>query len=120
MVEIVELVIDGCSGDKELEHQLAVVFAQYLDLWKVKHRKYGPGNISVMGKPGLVVRMNDKVQRLKNFVFGSVQGDVEGDELDAWLDLLGYAAIGVLVHQGKWPKPRHKFLTFWQRLRLFM
>jgi hypothetical protein len=119
MVEIVELVIDGRSGDKELERRIAVAFTQYLDLWKMKHRKYGSNNIASMGKPGLVIRLNDKVQRLKNLVFnGEPDNAPNENELDTWMDIMGYAVIGLLVARGQWPKAHNKFLTFMQRLKI--
>lgn len=98
------LTVDDSSGNRALESYVAGVMQEYLALWKIKQRKYGPSNISSMGKPGLVVRMNDKLQRLRNFVLNGVQEDTEGSEEDAWLDIMGYALMGVLVHRGLWPE----------------
>jgi len=103
--KVISLVIDGTSGNPELEYRLAQVFQEYLTLWKKKQQKYGPHNISAMGKPGLVVRMHDKYQRLNRFVFGQTYSTQEGEEgeEDAWLDMLGYSAMGVMLHRGWWP-----------------
>ena len=100
----VALVIDGSSGDADLEEKLAKVMKEYHNLWCIKQLKYGPTNISSMGKPGLVVRLNDKIQRLKRFVLEDIQGDVEGSEEDAWFDVAGYALIGIMVNRGWWPE----------------
>jgi hypothetical protein len=99
----VTLQIDGSSGDAHLEHILAKVFEEYLALWKVKQRKYGPNNIAACGKEGVVIRLNDKVQRLRRFNFDGIVGDKEGSEEDAWLDALGYAAMGLIVYRQQWP-----------------
>lgn len=99
----VKLVVDGASGAPKLELQAALVLQEYYRLWKEKQRHYGPSNIAAMGKPGLIVRINDKVQRLKRFVFEGVEEDNQESELDSWLDILGYAMMGVMVHRGVWP-----------------
>lgn len=105
------LIVDGTSGNVDLEEKLCLVMQEYLSLWKNKQRKYGHNNIASMGKPGLVIRMNDKLQRLKRFVFEGVTGDVEGSEEDAWLDMAGYALMGVMVNRGWWPEASPDRLT---------
>src|SRR3990167_333388 len=99
----VTLVADGTSGDADLEYKLCLVMQEYLAIWKVKQRKYGPANIAEMGKPGLVIRSNDKQKRLIRFVLEGIQEDTEGDEEDAWFDKAGYALMGVMVSRGWWP-----------------
>jgi len=97
------LPIDGSSGSPELEKEMALVFQKYLALWKTKQRKYGPSNISAAGLSGLYWRMNDKMKRLQRFIFEGLKGDGEGSFEDAFQDLMGYAAIGLVVLDGKWP-----------------
>lgn len=97
------LKVDGSSGSRDLEFSLAEVMSDYFELWKVKQLKYGPHNIAEMGRPGLVIRMRDKFRRLLRFVFEGVEGDDEGSELDAWMDMAGYALIAVMVKRGLWP-----------------
>src|SRR3990167_1181189 len=82
----INLVVDGQSGNKELEGAIALVFQEYFELWKTKQRKYGPNNLAALGRPGLVIRMNDKIQRLRRFNFEAIEADAEGGEEDAWLD----------------------------------
>lgn len=97
------LAVDGASGDKELEWQCAKALREYFELWKRKQRDYGSGNIAANGTAGVVVRINDKMQRLRNLILESVKPSLESIE-DTWLDILGYAIIGLLLHRGHWPK----------------
>ena len=101
--KVIPLVVDGSSGNADLEEKLCRVMQEYLAIWKTKQRKYGPENIAEMGKPGLVIRSNDKQKRLKRFVLEGVEGDDEGSEEDAWFDKAGYALMGVMVGRGWWP-----------------
>lgn len=72
-----------------------------------KQRDYGPGNINnAFGGPmnGLLVRMGDKFERLKNlFTFGDGKPQHEPIE-DSFKDLANYAIIAMMVKRGKWPK----------------
>ena len=72
-----------------------------------KQRDYGPGNINnAFGGPmnGLLVRMGDKFERLKNlFIFGDGKPQHEPIE-DSFKDLANYAIIAMMVQRGKWPK----------------
>lgn len=73
-----------------------------------RHRKYGPRNISHSpGGPlnGLRVRLHDKQARINNFADGDGPADFSDDALrDAFVDIVGYGLIGLLVLDGKWPE----------------
>lgn len=100
-----ELRVDGTSGDAALEEVCAAALAEYFELWKKKQRDYGPHNISINGQVGVVVRINDKVQRLRNLILESPSCPNNEAIEDTWLDCLGYGLIGLLVCRGKWPMP---------------
>lgn len=60
-----------------------------------KQADYGHGNILAFGDIGICVRMSDKIARIKN-----LRGKKEAKNeslLDSWLDLLGYAVIGLML-----------------------
>ena len=60
-----------------------------------KQRMYGHGNISRFGMPGLVIRLNDKLERLKNIQ--KHDGPVLFEPLnDTWLDICGYSVIAIM------------------------
>jgi hypothetical protein len=74
-----------------------------LRLFERKDRDYGPGNLSVMGLPGVVVRISDKTARLVNIVNSGQHAVKEETVVDTLRDLANYAIIAVLMAQGKWP-----------------
>ena len=74
---------------------------------------YGPSNIS-MGTPlatddekrlslvGLIVRVNDKVQRLLNLIVKNHRNAQNEPTVDAFKDLACYGIIAQIVQNGKW------------------
>ena len=80
-----------------------------------KQMDYGPSNIS-MGTPlsnddekrlslvGLIVRINDKVQRLLNLVVKHNREAQNEPAIDAFKDLSVYGIIAQIVQKGKWGK----------------
>lgn len=90
----------------------ALIASEYLALFASKQESYGVGNIDGFGEIGVLVRTNDKYQRLRNLLGvqddGSIgkpsTNDLESVR-DTWLDLMGYALIGTLVHDKNWRGP---------------
>lgn len=84
-------------------------FAEALDLLETKHHDYGPHNVGRSpGGPmlGLAVRLHDKVARLAHLLDGARTGVVAPHHesiRDTFIDIMNYGAIGVMVHDGKWP-----------------
>ena len=73
-----------------------------------KQRDYGPGNINnAYGGPmnGLLVRMGDKFERLKN-LFGFKQTPEHEPIEDSFKDMANYAIIALMIQRGKWPDNR--------------
>ena len=71
-------------------HQTKLVVDTLID----RHHKYGPGNILEFEEYGLLIRMSDKVARIRNS-----DGIDFADEaaIDPYVDLVGYAAIAVML-----------------------
>ena len=63
-----------------------------------KQRDYGSENISRFGRRGLMVRMHDKVARLENLMNQKLD-PVNESIHDNLLDVVGYAAIGMMWEQ---------------------
>lgn len=71
-----------------------------------KHMDYGPKNISEApggAINGLLVRMHDKMARLKNLHYNNKSANYESIE-DSYKDLANYAVIALLVLRDKWDK----------------
>ncbi len=115
---------DGASGAPELEaewaarateacqkflnstegHALIVgYYREIFRLFKKKQHDYGPMNIGIFQEKGVVIRCTDKMSRLKQAVMDGVEMGVES-ERDTWLDLADYGIIGLMCHDGVWPK----------------
>lgn len=64
-----------------------------------KQHDYGHDNILWAGEDGLLVRMHDKTARIRNLMS---RGDVAANESleDSWLDVVGYALIGIMLCEG--------------------
>ena len=69
-----------------------------------KQRDYGSGNILAFGHTGLVVRISDKVARIRNLEARGSEGVVE-PLVDAWVDLVGYSLVGLMLLDGTFTLP---------------
>ncbi len=89
-------------------------FEQYQTFCK-KQMDYGPSNISMgtslktddekrLSLVGLIVRINDKVQRLLNLMVKHNREAQNEPSIDAFKDLACYGIIAQIVQNGKWGK----------------
>ena len=80
-----------------------------------KQMDYGPSNIAMgtslatseekrLSKIGLIVRINDKIQRLINLVVKNNREAQNEPTIDAFKDLACYGIIAQIVESGKWGK----------------
>jgi len=67
-----------------------------------KQLDYGPNNIAEFGEAGVLVRMNDKMARLKNLILNNQTPRNEAIE-DTLIDIANYALIFLMLRQKKWP-----------------
>ena len=83
------------------------------DLFCKKQMDYGPSNIAMgtaldteeekrLSKIGLIVRINDKIQRLINLVVKNNRKAQNEPTIDAFKDLACYGIIAQIVKNGKW------------------
>ena len=93
----------GESGDEGLERALLLLYVAKFLVMAARHRKYGPLNIAMSGRAGLLTRIRDKIARIEN---GELNA---GDETysDTLLDLANYADILHLWEGGDWPSSGH-------------
>ena len=89
-----------------------IQFEQWL-LFCKKQMDYGPSNISMgtdlktddekrLSLVGLIVRVNDKVQRLLNLMVKNNRKAQNEPTVDAFKDLACYGIIAQIVQNGKW------------------
>lgn len=103
-IDEVVFVCNGNSGDPELEYTVVMLMHEYFELWKKKQASYGPHNIGAFGAMGCLIRANDKIQRLRRHYFKGKDVSLSDETIqDTWLDLIGYALMGLICERGKWP-----------------
>jgi len=97
---------DTASAYPSIEAVAADTYREALLLMLGRHRDYGPLNIAnAYPDPltALIVRMSDKMERIKN-ILRKGEADLYGERMrDSWLDLGNYALIGVMNIDGNWP-----------------
>ena len=89
-------------GISNYEDGVSEVVKELSELLINKQRDYGHKNITEMGVIGLIVRMNDKMARLKNlhgFTDKSYQLKEAKNEsiTDTWKDIANYAIIALML-----------------------
>ena len=94
------------SSDTDFAANVWAIMDEIGNLLITKQADYGPGNINnAFGGPinGLLVRIGDKFERLKNLYKHGVSPKHEPVE-DSFKDMANYAVIALMVQRGKWPK----------------
>ena len=104
-IKTVDLEIDGSSGSVFIEEEMAKLMREVFETFKKKQANYGKGNIAKFGERGVLIRCNDKIERLINLVWDEKPNALadEGIE-DTWEDLADYGLIALLVRRGVWDK----------------
>ena len=87
---------------KTFNEAVHLVVEEIASLVEKKQADYGQGNILAFGERGILVRVNDKVERLKN-----LRGKIASNEsvTDSWRDLAGYSIIALLLERGWFTLP---------------
>lgn len=87
---------------KELTKKMDALFNQCSSLFCRKQLDYGSANIAQYGEAGVLVRMTDKFERLKNLLMSGRAAENESVN-DTLQDLVNYAGILHLIRAGEWP-----------------
>ena len=104
-IEVVEVDVPDSSIDEFSKDSFAIYFELH-ELLVKKQIDYGPLNIwNAPGGAtnGLMVRMSDKLERLKNLIYNSIEPNNEALE-DSFIDIANYAVIALMVERGIWEK----------------
>lgn len=94
----------------QFEEDAQKIYDELLAILVKKQIDYGPYNIWHApggATNGLMVRMSDKLERLKNLIYKKVTPNNESLE-DSFVDLANYAIIGLMVQRGVWAKYAEK------------
>jgi len=81
--------MDSTKGGKMLEQHLDQILSEIRELLIKKNKDYGDSNLREGGIEGIILRVQDKVSRIKHI--GSTNGLVGEAAEKEWLDIAGYA-----------------------------
>lgn len=104
-------VVKTCSyiaakGDLEkrladLELHAREILEECIQLLIRKQRDYGRENIAKFGEEGVIIRLNDKQERLNQLVLKHKKPANESIE-DTYYDKINYSMIALLIRRGLW------------------
>lgn len=99
--QLVAMIVHELHLKEDQTGILLMKLLNYAELFDSKQHDYGPANISMFGEYGVLVRLNDKLQRLINL---QKRADAPANESieDTWRDIGGYGFIGEMLHSGEW------------------
>ena len=76
------------------------IVCENIRLMDTKQLDYGSGNISAFGEFGVLVRLNDKMERLKNL---NKMPSVKNEAIeDTYQDIANYAVISLMIRRNLW------------------
>lgn len=88
--------MSGRQDVQTFEEAIDSVFAELRQILLSKRRDYGSGNIEAFGELGVLIRVADKVARLKNLLYDN-PGQPENESLeDSWKDLANYGVLALM------------------------
>ena len=91
------------------------VLSEMYELFASKQNDYGPGNIAMgtmletedeirMSLIGIIVRMNDKINRLINLVVKKNKEPENESVVDSFIDIGNYSVMAKILLEKKWGK----------------
>ena len=104
-IEVVEIEVPNKTIE-DFQEDAQGIYDELLSILVMKQIDYGPLNIwNAPGGAtnGLMVRMSDKLERLKNLIYNSIEPNNEALE-DSFVDIANYAIIALMVERGIWEK----------------
>ena len=84
------------------ENEMEKITDDIKSLLKAKNKNYGDKNVLKMGKLGVLSRIEEKIERLRNTIDKKIE-DKESRE-DSWKDIAGFGIIGIMLERDKWDK----------------
>jgi hypothetical protein len=93
------------AAQRDLEQfcaEVTDVVTEITNLLIEKRRGYGPGNITRHGEYGVLVRLDDKTERLRNMLAHQTTTAASESRDDTWQDVIGYGILGLLLERGRY------------------
>ena len=84
--------------NSEFSETLNITLNFLKELLEKKNRDYGSNNLLTFGDLGILVRLSDKLERLKNYVLREQTFEVSDETLeDTLYDIAGYAIMWIVL-----------------------
>ncbi len=81
-IKTIAIVPDGTlSGDAEMELLFAEKLKELFVLFSIKQKSYGRGNIAKFGERGVLIRSNDKMERLIRMVWQNIDNPLQDESI---------------------------------------
>lgn len=77
--------------------------AECVAVMRERGRKYGPGNIAEWGELGVLVRLSDKMARLREMQKNVASDFLDESVEDTYIDIINYGLIALAWRRGLWP-----------------
>lgn len=79
------------------KHDAESIYHEMTELLTRKRESYGTDNLTRRGLAGILIRMEDKIERLYSMLEKETTITAVGEStFDAWRDLIGYATLGLM------------------------
>ena len=86
------------SDNSEFSETLGITLNYLKELLEKKNRDYGSNNLLTFGDLGILVRLSDKLERLKNYVLRDQTFEIDDENLeDTLYDIAGYAIMWIVL-----------------------
>ena len=92
------------QNPKTFDEAAHIVANEIADLLTMKNQDYGAGTFGEFGEMGVLIRANDKTQRLKHLLSSKKNPHYEATS-DSWRDLAGYAMLAIMIRRGWFKLP---------------
>ena len=93
------------NAPKTWNEALDIVIEDFKKIMLQRHLKYGAGNINAFGEMGCLIRLSDKVERLKNALNNPNKSFGDDSIEDAWIDAGNYPIIRMMYVNNWWDLP---------------
>ena len=94
------------KSSQTLDQAFAQIEDELLQIFLKKHQDYGKGNILSIKELGIIMRISEKAERLKNLLMKEAMGEQAANESieDSINDIAVYAVIALLYRKGLFQK----------------
>lgn len=97
------------NANKEFEEILHAIVSDIEQLLIKKNKDYGAKNLLTFGNLGILIRLSDKLERLKNHVLNN--SELNNESLDDTLkDIAGYAIMWLVLSKENYDLDYQKIL----------